>query len=111
LRLSRRRGCSLARAIARLASVICPGCVRLARAHGGAGQSSGRARSPQHAFGEESLPDACQEYDRRPVPALLAAGDGARRGGAGRMPALRAVLVAGILATRKMLPARVAPPE
>src|ERR1022692_3640645 len=58
------------------------------------------------ALREESFPDAHQECHARPLPALLAAHDGARYGRCGGVPVARTAVAAGILAGGEMLAGR-----
>ncbi len=69
LRLPRGRRRRLARPVARLALHLYAARAGLSRAQGAAGEPARAAAGDQHALGEEPVPDAHQEHERRSVPA------------------------------------------
>ena len=105
-RLPRRCRRGLARAIHGLALHLHAARARLSRAQRSARQPPGAAAGHQHALGEESLPDAHEEHDRRSVPAQLVLHHGARPGGDGLLPGARAEFAQSILVRRAELEAR-----
>ncbi len=75
----------------------------LACAQRAAGRPADDFRDDQHAFGEEPVPDADQEFDVRPLPGVSTADGGARPGGGGGMPADGAAVAAGVLEAGEVL--------
>ena len=61
----------LASSVNGLALHLHAACPRISRAQCSAGKPPGASAGHQYALGKESVPDAHQEHDRRPLPAQL----------------------------------------
>src|SRR5260370_31429210 len=81
-------------------------CAWVSRPQCAAGPPAGSASGDQHAFGEEPVPDAHEEHDRRPLPSQLGVHHGARSGGTWRVRVARAEFTEGLLVCREELEAR-----